>query len=252
MKNINEVVVSQEMPFYNSSTVTEYLLYKKTSEMGYKVMLDGHGADEMLLGYDYLKFIKNANDLKKKDINLKFKLIKNLFSKNIKSTLVNFIRLAQSIRINLSDSKLNDLIKDLFFETNLPKQLTMVDRNSMANGIENRSPFLDYRIVELIFSLPLNQLVSDNKSKYILRESFRNIYPKKIYLRNNKVGYSLEELKFKKKYINSFYTDNFDYMKNNIPNKVINKIEQKKISEIEKIFIKKTISIWANNLNLNF
>ena len=61
LKNINEVVVSQEMPFYNSSTVTEYLLYKKTSEMGYKVMLDGHGADEMLLGYDYLKFIKNAN-----------------------------------------------------------------------------------------------------------------------------------------------------------------------------------------------
>ena len=122
----------------------------------------------------------------------------------------------------------------------------------MSHGVENRSPFLDYRVVELIFSLPLNYLVNTNTSKYILREAFKSIYPKEIYHRKTKVGYSLEELKFKNVFNKNFYKDNFSFMKNNIPHDVIKKINDKKISENEKVFLKNTISIWVKKLNLRF
>ena len=45
------------------------------------------------------------------------------------------------------------LYQELTYET-VPATLRPEDRNSMAFSIESRSPFLDYRLVELAFALP--------------------------------------------------------------------------------------------------
>ena len=39
----------------------------------------------------------------------------------------------------------------------------------MAHGIELREPFLDHRLAELAFRLPLHQKLRDGKGKYLLR-----------------------------------------------------------------------------------
>ncbi len=64
----------------------------------------------------------------------------------------------------------------------------------MAFGIESRSPFMDYRLVEFALSLPENYKINIHKktkeisTKYLLRKAFKDILPKQIYNRKDKVG----------------------------------------------------------------
>ena len=46
-------------------------------------------------------------------------------------------------------------------ERGLPELLRYEDRNSMTHSVEARVPFLDYRLVELLYSLPADELISN-------------------------------------------------------------------------------------------
>ena len=57
--------------------------------------------------------------------------------------------------------------------------LAKVDRACMMNSLEARVPFLDSKIVELAYRLPLNFKIKGKNKKYILKETFKYILPKK-------------------------------------------------------------------------
>ena len=63
----------------------------------------------------------------------------------------------------------------------------------MDFSIESGVPFLDYRIVEFLHSIPSKQLFHSGSGKFILRESLNEILPKKIKERKSKLGYSTPE-----------------------------------------------------------
>jgi asparagine synthase (glutamine-hydrolysing) len=55
------------------------------------------------------------------------------------------------------------------------------DRMSLANGVENRCPFLDFNIVEYAASLPDHFKLRDGvNEKYILKQAFKNVLPTAI------------------------------------------------------------------------
>ena len=54
------------------------------------------------------------------------------------------------------------------------------DRMSLANSVENRSPFLDYNIVEWAASLPEQYKLKHFNEKYILKEAFKDIIPSTV------------------------------------------------------------------------
>jgi asparagine synthase (glutamine-hydrolysing) len=55
--------------------------------------------------------------------------------------------------------------------------LHKVDRASMAVGLEARSPFLDRRVLELAFTLPLDMRIRGRHKKYIVRRLLREYLP---------------------------------------------------------------------------
>ena len=60
----------------------------------------------------------------------------------------------------------------------------------MHFSIEARVQFLDHRLVEATLSLPTDQIIKNGETKYILRESLKDVLPPKIYARRDKKGFS--------------------------------------------------------------
>ena len=80
--------------------------------------------------------------------------------------------------------------------------LTKVDWMSMKNSLEVRVPFLDHRLVEMAFQMPGSLKLKNGKTKYILKETFKDLLPPSIY-RRPKAGFEVpisrwlkNELKF--------------------------------------------------------
>lgn len=68
--------------------------------------------------------------------------------------------------------------------------LTKVDLMSMANSLEVRTPFLDYRVVDFAFSLPESFKIDQFSRKKILKESFADLLPSEL-MERNKQGFEV-------------------------------------------------------------
>jgi asparagine synthase (glutamine-hydrolysing) len=75
----------------------------------------------------------------------------------------------------------------------LPELLHYEDRNSMAHSIEARVPFLDYRLVELLFSLDPHQLIELGRTKMVLRRALGDLLPPLVRDRVDKLGFVTPE-----------------------------------------------------------
>ena len=70
----------------------------------------------------------------------------------------------------------------LNFKHNLPDDyLVKVDRMSMSNSIETRAPFLDYRLIEFMVGVHKNVKMQGYERKSILRKTFANKLPRKLF-----------------------------------------------------------------------
>ena len=65
-----------------------------------------------------------------------------------------------------------------------------VDMASMANSLEVRSPFLDYRVVEFGLSIPAKYKIGGRENKHILREIARSFVPRNLIDRP-KMGFGI-------------------------------------------------------------
>jgi asparagine synthase (glutamine-hydrolysing) len=94
-----------------------------------------------------------------------------------------------------SDGDLNEvLLTDM--KLVLPyDMLTKVDLMSMANSLEVRTPFLDYKVVNFAFSLPVSSKVDASMKKKIVQDAFRSELPAELYDRP-KHGFEVPLLKW--------------------------------------------------------
>jgi asparagine synthase (glutamine-hydrolysing) len=83
--------------------------------------------------------------------------------------------------------------RDQFVEINtvLPDSVLMkVDKMSMAHGLEVRPPFLDHRMVEYCYSLPVNLKLRKFTTKWLLKHTMEKRLPPGIAMRK-KQGFSI-------------------------------------------------------------
>ena len=212
---IDEVVYTQEEPFGGPSIFMGWHVFREARQRGCRVMLDGQGGDEVLLGYEkyYSAMLRGLSPIR---------FVKEVWqqSKNSGLTLVQLlqyyvyftnprIRIQRlkfrnrhllpeirnghcfdSIRTSATSYKsVQDLQKCEIGVLQLPQLLRQEDRNSMRHSIETRLPFLDYRLVEMAVSLPLNHKIRGGWTKYLLREAITDALPKEIVWRKNKMGF---------------------------------------------------------------
>ena len=73
-------------------------------------------------------------------------------------------------------------------KTYLPPILMRQDKMSMAHGLETRVPFLDHRVVELAFRLPIRAKVRRDTGKWVLKRIARRYLPDEVLYRP-KIGF---------------------------------------------------------------
>ena len=71
----------------------------------------------------------------------------------------------------------------------LPGLLQVEDRVSMAVSIESRVPLLDRRIVDLISRMPAGMKFKGGEMKYLLKKTIKDVIPRKIMNRKEKMGF---------------------------------------------------------------
>lgn len=84
--------------------------------------------------------------------------------------------------------------------------LTKVDLMSMANSLEVRVPFLDHRIVEFAFNLPISSKINGQMKKRVLQDAVRPLLPTELYNRPKR-GFEVPLLQWFQTELKSVITD---------------------------------------------
>lgn len=185
------------------------------------VFLEGQGADELLGGYINTVFLDYLKDMLAKGKLATALRETRLHKKNwplLNSVLLN-LRLGLSPRLRKLfrqkkgleqlytgplkshkafdyadldlenyDSYLNKK-SSLLHQTGLVNLLHYGDAISMAHSLENRLPFMDYRLVEFGFSLPPEFKVKQGLGKFIHRKAVEGMVPESILDNPRKLGF---------------------------------------------------------------
>ncbi|MEK7565776.1 MAG: asparagine synthase (glutamine-hydrolyzing) [Patescibacteria group bacterium] len=199
---IEKLIYHQDEPMISTGPYAQWKVMEKAHTEGIKVIIDGQGADEMLAGYTPYHFVYFRELFNKKEylklfkellfsIDLIWPLVKDKFKSrvNIKDLFV-----FAGLHPAKQGATLKERLKRDFFSTSLPSLLRYEDHNSMAFSIESRVPFLDYRLVELVFSLPPNFIIRNGWNKWIMRQALKGILPEIIRNRRWKVGFTTPEV----------------------------------------------------------
>jgi asparagine synthase (glutamine-hydrolysing) len=96
------------------------------------------------------------------------------------------------LEIGMKDG-LGQRFKEDATKWSLPVLLRYADRNSMAHSTEARLPFLDYRLVEAVSAMPMDEKMRNGWTKYVMRNAMKGILPEKIRLRKDKMGFTTPE-----------------------------------------------------------
>lgn len=149
----------QDEPFGGIPTLAYAKVFEEARKKGFLVLLDGQGSDEAWAGYDY--YLKNTTSL-----------IQGTNTSPVRpEALTNSLKSTGSREIPMpfSDELLNKQFRDIFY-TKIPRALRFNDRVSMAFSTELREPFLDYRLVEYVFSRSRDFKIKDGQQKWLLRK----------------------------------------------------------------------------------
>ena len=231
--DIRKMIYFQDEPPESMKAFPHWYIMEQLKGHGIKVVLSGQGADEILSGYlrifvgyhmvdllsrfNLAKLCSEARLLKSKSrvlyrtmalqvckasVPRRFAMVTRSFlrDKGIRYLNADFVRRnwkAYGYEPAMSRySRLNEHLYRMTTRDSLPRILHAEDRNSMAFSIEQRVPFLDYRLVEFVFSLSNSQKINNGYSKNILRHSLKGIMPDMITERYSKLGFTVPQKKW--------------------------------------------------------
>jgi len=222
VENIDDLIGTQDEPFGSASIFSQYSIFKEISETNIKVVIGGQGADELFFGYPgffstYLSYFLEEFNLKDYLLySRKFKLLYNYklpLIKSVRKLLLRYFQPKMSSKyykctgredsylrrcqfINRRVDNFSEYLEKNIISENLPSLLRYEDRNSMKFSIESRVPFVDREVVQFATSCSSKQKIKFGITKWILRESVKDLLPKSVFGRLDKLGFPAPDEKW--------------------------------------------------------
>jgi asparagine synthase (glutamine-hydrolysing) len=202
-EDIGRLLYMQDEPFASLSIYAQYCVMRLASSE-VKVVLDGQGADEQLAGYiayqmPYIRGLLRQGEVfaALREAAGSARRHTSFFSWAARQFAVRSERRGllkgDAPEVLRYAGTLDEVLAREITASNLPLLLHWGDRNAMAFSIEARVPFLDYRLVEYLAGLPLDQKIRSGVTKYVLRRAVEGLVPDAIRCRMDKMGFVTPE-----------------------------------------------------------
>ncbi len=222
---LDDLIRVQGEPFGSTSIFAQNRVYALVRDNGIKVTLDGQGADEILAGYVPFLAARLAGMLRGGHLIRGGKLIAaargqaepaGMLARAARFILPAMLQggarrmigedlvpawmdggwlsangvAARAPQAPRSGRVLMGELAESLSNRVLPALLRYQDRNSMSYAIESRVPFLNPEIVDFVYGLPEEFLVSDAaETKCVFRAAMRGLVPDAILDRRDKIGF---------------------------------------------------------------
>lgn len=223
--NLHEFVREIGEPVASPTSFAHWSLMKELRKRGIKCVINGQGADEAFAGYGKFFFGYRLLDLvfsRPWSVLGEVRALRNHLGFGYCYILAQFFkamagrRAAAQMRSKME--KVNEVLSQEFRHehagrlldlpmamapNNLDRYLRMhleyygfnqilhyEDHSAMSQGIEIRSPFVDYRLMEFAFSLPDEEKFAAGRTKKILRDAFRKVLPGFVVDNPLKIGFN--------------------------------------------------------------
>ena len=225
--SVDEIFQTLDEPLNDPASPFLNILLKRIKNDGYKVVQSGEGSDELFLGYrqyfEYLDIEKasllaHKNWLKKYfhanfSMNREWEWYKRIWDGTLlfRTSGEKFTDLQQNqlLRQNIKDNHSYEYLKtyrDSFNKSTHTNEsiwysyidlnifqaehfLKKLDHISMASSIEARTPFLDHKLVQTVFSIDPSIRYQDKITKSLLKDIASNYLDKETITRRKK-GFS--------------------------------------------------------------
>jgi asparagine synthase (glutamine-hydrolysing) len=221
MSIVDNLASYYDEPFAAPSTIPSYLVCKEARKK-VTVAMSGDGGDELFMGYGYYDLYRKVKRIYRLDPGIGRHLIRSIFklrgpryerasrlfnlpSKDLFAhlwseqqymfsekeigSLLNLKETTLSIKDNwrrIDTMKLDDLEKISLFDIEqylAHNLLYKMDAASMASSLEVRNPYLDYRLMEFSFNLPVEYKLKNGTAKYLMKKLLQRYLPDELVYR---------------------------------------------------------------------
>lgn len=217
-RDADRFVWLEEEPFHAPNLHTNQTLRRQMREDGTKVVISGAAGDELFAGYHaeyfapYLRHLaahgKWARAIREWRASSEIRTWKHALA-----TLMDAAIPGLADRLRASRSMERALLGDCYEsppdsarEQSTPASLAARMTANMGTAkmnywlrsankanfgipIEPRAPYLDYRLVDFAFTLPVEYLIQDGWHKWILRKALEGLLPPQVLWRRQKMGF---------------------------------------------------------------
>ncbi len=225
--DFRDYVRAMQEPMGSAASYAHWRLMQEVRRQGIKVVINGQGADEALAGYgQYIRGYRLLDLLQTRvsSVLAEARAIRrnmpwgyaSLVAQTFKAMLgrraasrfrARFVERSFSVLrpefkreqqgylpdlgMSWDGKNLDRHLRSQLQDYGLNQILNYEDQSAMSQGIEIRSPFVDYRLMEFAFALPDEEKFSGGITKKILRQGFSGRVPDSIINSKIKLGFAI-------------------------------------------------------------